>query len=388
MDYLYNPANATLYQTILDLHNEGKPVELVAISHRLIEKGKMDSIGGPSVIAERYSFVPTPIHLPYYIGILKNKYILRKTIESCNAVKESCYAYQDNIENIGDLASKAFQEIVGIIQNSKKSEPTIVDQVDEVMNDIEQAMLGTKVLSDPSPWRSWNSLIGGILKRYTVVKGEKGAGKSIFAMNLAHCSAITHNKPAIVFSYEMPAADYIKRMVCYMTGVDSRYIFHPDQFPPNHQQMRAIGDAITKIGKSPLYIYDNPDTPMSGIINRCEKIFEKHASIGIVAVDYVQRIKLPPKSKGESHEIQIAQLSDGLLGISRNYDCCVLALTHMNSMGVSRHSEMLENDAHLMVRINEDGLLIQKNRNGGGVGEQLKIGKFDSNCFQMKETAF
>ncbi len=96
----YHPANRLLYEVMLEFNNGHRPVEYIAISQHLQDKGLMDKVGGQGALAELLDFVPTPTHYGYYKGILRDKYLLRRIIGACTESIQNAYEYQEDVPGL------------------------------------------------------------------------------------------------------------------------------------------------------------------------------------------------------------------------------------------------------------------------------------------------
>src|SRR3989344_1513321 len=62
-------------------HTRHEPIDLLSVSTRLKERGKFDSIGGGSYLAELVDAVPSSTNAKHYAEIIQRKYILRALVE-------------------------------------------------------------------------------------------------------------------------------------------------------------------------------------------------------------------------------------------------------------------------------------------------------------------
>lgn len=381
-EYVYGSANHIIYTQLLEMHEDGSPIDLVSITSRFMDRDIMAKIGGPSILSEIYSFVPSPAHWKHYKDILKTKHILRSTITASLGVYEECFKHQDDLDALIASSTTGLKVLRDSLGTAADAEPTLADQIDGVMQELEGAMSGKSMYYLPTPFPSWNKTFGGHPKHMVLVKGEKGVGKTKLTMLLCRHLAMQHHKPVVIFSMEMSAGELIKRMICEMTGIASGKLFQADVDPPNQGEMRKIGEALREINKNPIYIYDHRYS-VGGMRARLEKVFDRHKEIGAILVDHINRVKKP---LGNTLAEQLGEISDGILELSTDYDCGIYLLTHMNKQGAARNSEASENDSPIIVRITSYGIVVEKNRNGKS-GEDLPIGSWNSDDFGVTEDA-
>jgi hypothetical protein len=107
-DHFFDAINRRLYETLLEDSKAGKPVDLISLTTRLFEAGKIDSFGGASAITDLATFVTTSAAIDYYLGILHDKYLLRQIIlGATEAVRRAYEPEADSDELVGELIKKA-----------------------------------------------------------------------------------------------------------------------------------------------------------------------------------------------------------------------------------------------------------------------------------------
>ena len=78
--HFYLPQNAVLYEVLLAIHAEGKEIELVSLVQILLDKGKLNAVGGPGYVTEIYGYSPSYGHFHSHLKILKDKFFILQFI--------------------------------------------------------------------------------------------------------------------------------------------------------------------------------------------------------------------------------------------------------------------------------------------------------------------
>lgn len=68
-DY-YRPAHETIHRTVVALHQQGKPVDPITVTHALDQAGELGRVGGPAYVHTLVQTVPSPAHAGYYAEIV------------------------------------------------------------------------------------------------------------------------------------------------------------------------------------------------------------------------------------------------------------------------------------------------------------------------------
>ena len=80
-------------------------------------------------------------------------------------------------------------------------------------------------------------------------------------------------------------------------------------------------------------------------------------------MDYLQLIRVG-RARGESREEEVARASGGLKQLAKELRCPVITGSQLNDDGKTRESRAIEQDADALLVIVEEGIAVQKMRNG------------------------
>ena len=191
---------------------------------------------------------------------------------------------------------------------------------------------------------------GGIGKgEVCVIAAPTSCGKSQLALNFVLRNSIVDNIPSCIFSFEMPANQLTKRMAQTSSCISlNKY----KDARITSEQMEKVDEAITKIGKAPIYT-EHSVRGIDDLRSKARRMKRRHG-IEIVVVDYLQLI--PFKSNLSKHE-GISQASHGIKQMAMELDVAVILLVQVNRTGAMRDSGLvlydlkdsgdIENDADI-----------------------------------------
>ncbi|MBR6395835.1 MAG: replicative DNA helicase, partial [Lachnospiraceae bacterium] len=74
----YSRQYGVLFDAMVELHTEGKPVDLITLQNRLQEKDVPPELAGIDAIREIMEIIPTSANVRHYAEIVYEKSILRK----------------------------------------------------------------------------------------------------------------------------------------------------------------------------------------------------------------------------------------------------------------------------------------------------------------------
>jgi len=99
-DDFYYRQYGTMFQTMVDMNNEGKPVDIVTLQARLKETDVPAEVYSIEFVRELLSSVPTSANIRQYAGIVKEKAVLRNIIRVNDDIANQCYAGKEKTEDI------------------------------------------------------------------------------------------------------------------------------------------------------------------------------------------------------------------------------------------------------------------------------------------------
>lgn len=108
----HHPANGLLYQGMKWFVQEKQvPLEYIALTIYLREKGMLESVGGPSFLSELLNFVPAPVHYEYYKNILLDKMTLRRFMRTCLEGIQQVHGHHDDVLRLTSEVAQRIEEI-------------------------------------------------------------------------------------------------------------------------------------------------------------------------------------------------------------------------------------------------------------------------------------
>src|SRR5206468_10855746 len=82
----YHPGHQSIYAAILELFERGEPADLITVTDRLQQLGKLDAMGGTPCLASLPNTVPTALNAEHYAAIVLEKATLRALIAAGGAI--------------------------------------------------------------------------------------------------------------------------------------------------------------------------------------------------------------------------------------------------------------------------------------------------------------
>ncbi len=360
-DDFYNNRYGVLYDNMVELSKEGKPVDLVTLSDRLKSKNIPDIISSPEYIREIIMNVPTSANAKQYAQIVKDKSTLRNFIKLTEGLTSSAYAGQDKVDNIIEIAEKDMMELARTRGAASDIVP-IEDIVIKVLDQIDEASKTKgRVTGLPTGFLDLDDALTGLHPSQLVLVAARPAmGKTAFVLNIAHYVATKKDVPCAIFSLEMPSDQLVKRLMSMDSMVEARSINTGNL---QGTELEMVLDSADNIVKSKLYIDDSSSLTLGALRSKCRKLKQNH-DIGLVVIDYLQLME--GNARTESRQQQISELSRGLKNLARELQIPVIALSqlsraadarpdHRPVLSDLRESGAIEQDADIVMFIFREG---------------------------------
>jgi len=395
----YVAKHANIYRIMLELSTKGDPIDMLSVSHKLSEKGMLDSIGGNSYLAELTNAVPASTNIKYYADIVAQKFLLRKIIEAGSDISE--LGFQDEVENVFEILDQAEKRMMGINGNmSGHAFVSLKDSLPEAWERLEKLHESKGELRGvPTGFHDLDQYLSGLQKSDLIILAARPSmGKTTFALDIARQAALNHGTPTVIFSLEMSTQQLVDRMIAAQSRVNAWNLRTGNLSSEN--EFAKIRDSLDSLSKAPIFVDDLAGNSIVRMRSVCRRIRAEHG-IGLIIVDYLQ---LMSTSKNYDNMVnQVTEISRSLKALAKEFDVPVIALSQLSRAVESRggrprlsdlrDSGSIEQDADIVMFIHREDkgkdesektniaeILIEKHRNG-------PVGKVDL-YFDEKTTSF
>jgi replicative DNA helicase len=169
-----------------------------------------------------------------------------------------------------------------------------------------------------------------------------------FALGIVTHAAITTGKPVLLFSLEMSHLELTQRILCAEARVDATRMRNGRLLDSDWPK---VSDAIGRLGDAPIFIDDNPNVTVMDIRAKARRLMAREG-LGLVVVDYLQL--MTGRSRAESRQVEVSEISRGLKILARELNVPVVALSQL-----SRNLEMRQDKRPVLADLRESGSIEQ-----------------------------
>lgn len=382
-DAFYSRQYGIIFDTMVELNDEGKPVDLVTLQDRLKEKDVPPEVSSLEFVRELITTVPTSANIKYYANIVAEKSLLRKLIKLNEEIANTCYVGKESLEVILEDTEK---RVFDLIQRRNTGDfVPIREIVMNAMDRIERASHNKgNVTGIATGFIDLDYKTAGMQPSDLIlIAARPSMGKTAFVLNIAEYIAFKQHQTVAVFSLEMSKEQLVNRLFSMESKVDSQHLRTGNL---TDDEWEKLIESAGTIGKSNLIIDDTPGISISELRSKCRKYKLEHG-LEMIIIDYLQLMTGSGRST-DSRQQEISDISRSLKALARELNIPVIALSqlsraveqrpdHRPMLSDLRESGAIEQDADVVMFIYRDDyynkdtekkniaeIIIAKQRNG------------------------
>ncbi len=349
-EHFYSEANAKIFETLQELNDEDKPIDITIVTNKLSEKKILSQVGNVEYLSEIIDSVPSASNVEYYINIVKEKMIGRKIIETATDIANDAYVSEDSIY---DVLENAEMKMLRIGNMRKTSEfQRIQDVAYRAQENLEKlAEQGSEITGLATGFSEFDKLTAGLQpSQFIIIAARPAMGKTAFALNLATYAATHSDKSVAVFNLEMSAEQLANRILQSLGQIDGNKMRTGRL---EHNDWKRLNEAISQLSDTNLFLDDTPGITIGEIRSKCRRLANSDKGLGLVVIDYLQLITGPAKSAGNRQQ-EVSDISRNLKTMALELGIPVIALAQL-----SRAVEQREDKRPIMSDLRESGSIEQ-----------------------------
>lgn len=368
----YKEEYKSIYQTILKLINENKPIDLLSVMQGLKDSKQLENIGGIHILAKITARVSSAANIEYHKTIVMQKYIQRETMaiiqDAMRVIWDDGidpFSEKDKIilklENLNQVKTKSFEKLQTIVAE------TLVNLAKMQENESNITGLDTGYLQ-------MNKVLSGWQNSDLIILGARpGTGKTAFCLNLV-TNLIRQKIPCAIFSLEMSSKQLVDRLISNVTNIEAWRLKTAKLDEYSWIELNGHN------WNYPLLIDDTASLNIIDFKSKARR-FVKEFGVKFIVVDYLQ---LMTTYDTGNREQQLGAISRGLKATAKELNIPIIALVQLSRdveksnrlpvLSDIRESGSIEQDADIVSFLHNTGdqfattqdimLIIAKHRAG------------------------
>ena len=382
-DDFYVRQNRDIYDTIYSMFNYSLTIDPVTVLEHMKQNGVYDENTSRGYLLQLMDTTPTAANVVEYIGILKDKTLLRRVAE---AAGDLTALIQQGTETGQDILEAAEQRIYAIRQG--RAARGLIP-ISNVLIDVYDRLTELAASESAIPGLSTgltdlDRAISGLNKSDLILLAARpGMGKTSMALNILLEAGKKSGKNVAFFSLEMSREQLALRLISSECFVDNKKLVTGKLTEEDWEKVAVAADSLNR---SRIFIDDDSSVSVADISAKCRRM----DNLGLVIIDYLQlRQSAGGRTySGENRQQVVSDISRALKIMAKELDVPVLCLSQLSRANESRsdkrpmlsdlrESGAIEQDADIVMFLYREGYydkdtpnpnlaecIIAKNRHG------------------------
>jgi replicative DNA helicase len=323
-DEFYKEANQLIFNAMQEIYLEQNDITMYQVRKKLAHK--FEIVGGANYLLEitnnNYQFTDI---VPSCMAIVETK-IARQTIFACNEITKGIYDQMDvfdAVDAMNEHNNFVLKKVSALKTfNFEKAKESVIE------NTIEKHA-GKSKDSLNSMIRKLDNCMGGFRKKsLNTIGARPGAGKSGFAIQLAHNFSIKQDFKTLIFSLEMSESENIERLLANHLSFYSKTEYTNFEiikgFTANENKLNDFVKGARDFKTDKIFIYDN--------IFHIEKIraksieLVKNKGVDVIIIDHLHIIKSNEKTEIE----RLTEITGKLKVLAKECNVPIILLAQLN----------------------------------------------------------
>ena len=361
-DDFYVKQNREIYETIYSMFNYSLTIDPVTVLENMKQNGVYDENTSRGYQLQLMDTTPTAANVKEYIGILKDKTLLRRVAETAG---ELTVLIQQGTETGQDVLEAAEQRIYAIRQGRAAQGLTPISQVllDVYARLEELAASDSAIPGLSTGLTDLDRAISGLNKSDLILLAARpGMGKTSMALNILLEAGKKSGKNVVFFSLEMSREQLALRLISSECFVDNKKLVTGNLAPEDWEKIMV---ATESLNRSHILIDDDSNA-------KCRRV----DNLGLVIIDYLQLMQSAGgrQYSGENRQQVVSDISRALKIMAKELDVPVLCLSQLSRANESRsdkrpmlsdlrESGAIEQDADIVMFLYREGYYDQETPN-------------------------
>ena len=382
-DEFYLDVHRRIYGCMMDLRELGQNIDVATLITRLNDTEQLSLAGGADYVIKLSDSAVSSANGIYYINIIKERYHLRRLIETAQQIAEEGFDTGSPLDDVLDQAERQILEVTRSRRASEfQSSKEVVGRVIRELVTLRES--DNHITGVRTGYQDLDRMTNGFQRGDLIILAARPAmGKTALALNLGMYTALRNPGAVAFFSLEMPADSLMKRLLSAKSQVEGGKLRSGNI---TDEELNRLNEAGSELGAARIYIDDSASIKVSQIFSKCRKLMSEQG-LSLIVIDYLQLISGSGKS-GDNRQQEVSEISRNLKILAKEMNCPVIALSQLSRSVESRddktprlsdlrESGAIEQDADVVMFVHREDyydpeteekniaeIIIAKQRNG------------------------
>ena len=346
----YVEAHQRIYRCMMDLADSGQSVDITTLITRLNDTEQLALAGGADYVIKLSDSAVSSANGIFYIDIIKERYHLRRLIETAEQIAEEGFDTGSSLDEVLDHAEKEILEVTrsrraSEFQSSKEVVSRVIKEL-VALRESDNHITGVR-----TGYQDLDRMTNGFQRGDLIILAARPAiGKTALALNLGMYTALRNPGAVAFFSLEMPADSLMKRLLSAKSQVEGNKLRGGNI---TDEELNRLNEAGNELGAAKIFIYDSASIKVSQIFSKCRKLMSEHG-LSLIVIDYLQLISGSGRNSGDNRQQEVSEISRNLKILAKEMNCPVIALSQL-----SRSVEQRNDKQPMLSDLRESGAIEQ-----------------------------
>ena len=346
----YVEAHQRIYRCMMDLADSGQSVDITTLITRLNDTEQLALAGGADYVIKLSDSAVSSANGIFYIDIIKERYHLRRLIETAEQIAEEGFDTGSSLDEVLDHAEKEILEVTrsrraSEFQSSKEVVSRVIKEL-VALRESDNHITGVR-----TGYQDLDRMTNGFQRGDLIILAARPAmGKTALALNLGMYTALRNPGAVAFFSLEMPADSLMKRLLSAKSQVEGNKLRGGNI---TYEELNRLNEAGNELGAAKIFIDDSASIKVSQIFSKCRKLMSEHG-LSLIVIDYLQLISGSGRNSGDNRQQEVSEISRNLKILAKEMNCPVIALSQL-----SRSVEQRNDKQPMLSDLRESGAIEQ-----------------------------
>lgn len=375
----YNANNGIIYEAMLSLYEQRKPIDLLTLTTILKKRKTFDTLES-NYLSDLITVVPTAANVEQYVQLVKETATKRDLIHAGVDIAEMGYAVEKELKEILDKAESNIFRISQrhITKGFASIKSTLTESFDRI-DELHKKGEGLRGVRTGFP--DLDGMLSGMQRaNLLILAARPGQGKTAMVLNMAQHVALNEKKAIGIFSLEMSKEELVDRLLVAQADVDAWKL---KTGKLSEDDFTKLSEAMGQLADAPIFIDDTPGLSIMEMRSKARRLQLEH-NVALIIVDYLQLVD--PGRRYDNRVQEVSVVSQSLKNLARELNVPVLSASQLSravehrgerrpQLADLRESGAIEQDADVVMFIYRPDvevtshniptkLLIAKHRNG------------------------
>ncbi len=328
-EYFYVTAHKLIYRAMVDLFTLSRSVDLITVLNQMRKNEDFSEADTKTYLMQIADIVPSISRVGEYADIVREKYFVRKLIDSSREIIADASHYGEG--DATKLIDSAEQRIFDIrddksVKGLERLGNIVIETFDRL--DLLNSPESEYYKGIPTGIGALDSTITGLNRSDLIILAARpGMGKTSFALNIARHVSVKCKRRVAFFSLEMSKEQLASRLLSTEGLIPGTKLRTGKLSDEEWGRLIEAGDVLNK---ADMYVDDNSNISVPEIKAKLRRL----KSVDLVIIDYLQLMK--PSRPINNHVQEVSEITRNLKILAKEFHVPVITLSQLSRASEQR----------------------------------------------------